>query len=145
MGLRVTWSKAPSPRRTLRQLLLVVSALEEVLQLLSTGGEPVRVRIGEQAVEGEQAPPEQNCRSKAALVGVLDAEGAVEVSPKGMAEPLRGAPLREGVIPGDAGSREALHEAARGVFVPVMPVSVLEAREDAGVEADQGKPVGVSR
>ena len=59
--------------------------------------------------------------------------------------PLRRAPFREWVFPGDAGRGEALHEASRGVLVPVMPVPVLEAREDTGVEADQGEPVGVGR
>ena len=78
-------------------------------------------------------------------MGVLDAEDAVEGSPGDMAEALRGAPLREWVIAGEAGSGEALHEAARGAFVAVMPVPVLEAGEHPGVEADQGKPVGVAR
>ena len=69
-------------------------------------------------------------------MGVLDADGAVEASPRDVAEPVRGAPLREGVFPRDPGSGEALHEAARGVCVTVMPVPVLVAGEDPGVEAD---------
>ena len=133
------------PEAALRQVLLVVSAFEEVQELLLTGSEPVRVGMGEQAVEGEQAAPEEGRRSETALVGVLDAEGAVEASPVDMSEALRGAPLRERMFPGDAGPGEALHEASRGVLVPVMPAPVLEAGEDAGVEADQGEPVGVVR
>ena len=136
--------KGAVPEGAVRQLLFVVSAVAEVLQFLRTGGEPVRVGVGEQAVDGEQAPPEQGRRTETALVGMLDAEGAVKASPEDMAEALWGAPLREGVFPGDAGSGEALHEAARGVLVPVMPVSVLAAGELPGVEADQGEPMGVN-
>ena len=84
--------KGTVPEEALRQLLFVVSAVEEVLQHLRTGGESVRVGIVEQAVRGEQAPPEQGRRSETALVGVLDAAGAVEASPEDMAEPLRGTP-----------------------------------------------------
>ena len=72
-----------------RQLVFVESAIEEVLQLLRTGNEPVPVGIREQTVQREQAPPEQGWRSQAALVRVLHAEGAVEASPEDMAKPLR--------------------------------------------------------
>ena len=106
-GVEGDVAKGMVPEEALRQLLVVVSAVEEVLQLLRTGSEPVRVGIGEQAVQGEQAPPEQGRRSEAALVRVLDAEGAVEASPEDMAEPLRGAPLREGCS-------RAMPAAARG-------------------------------
>ncbi len=40
------------PEKALRQLLLVVSAFKEVPELLRPGGEPVRVGMGEEGVEG---------------------------------------------------------------------------------------------
>ena len=70
------------------------------------------------------------------VVDCSNAEGAAEGSPEDVAEPLRGAPLREGVFPDDAGRCEALHEAAGGVFVPLMPVPIMNAGEHSGVEAD---------
>ena len=133
------------PEAALRQILVVVSAFEEEQQLLLTGGEPVRVGMGEQAVQGEQAAPKEGRRSEAALMGVLDAESVVEGSPEDVAEPLRGTPLGEGVFAGDAGGGEALHEASGGVLVPVTPVLVLAAGEDPGMEADEGESVGVVR
>ena len=57
----------------------------------------------EQVVERQPPPPEQGCRSEAALVRVLDAEGAVEGSPEDVTEPLGRAPLRDGMFPRDGG------------------------------------------
>ena len=116
----------------------------EVGQLLGLRGEPVEVRVLEDVVEGEQ-PPYGDFRGRApAMAVVLDPEGAVERTGANVANaggPVA-ASVREPGFAGDPGLKKCPDESARGLFAEAVASLVLTPGEDAGVEADEGEPIG---
>ena len=112
------------------------SPASEVGDLLVFRREPGRARILEHIVEGKEAAEEDHGRSAPAVTEGSDGEGAIEVAPIDAREAV--AAFGKRVFPGKSVFDYATYESVGGVLATVVEATELVAREDAGVEADEG-------
>lgn len=119
------------------------AAAEEVLELVDFGGKPRQGEVFGDVIEAEKATEKDEGARGAAVSDVRDVEGAKEGASVDVSD-LEGGAGNE-AFAGESGVDQATDQAVSGHPVTLVKVGVLPAGEDAGMEADEGEPGGVSR